>query len=119
MDKFASLKTYWSGFGLPAYEESTVPETAKMPYITYEVTIGSLNGIIPLSASIWYRGNSWAPVMQMVTQMEKMIDRQIPIDGGYLKIRKNENNFAQPMSDPNDNQIRRIWMNVEAEFLSN
>lgn len=118
LDKFASLKTYWSGFGLPAYEESTVPETATMPYITYEVAVGSLNGVIPLTASVWYRGNSWAPVMQKVTQMEPLIDRQVKITGGYLKIRRNENNFAQPMDDPNDKQIRRIRLNVEGEFLA-
>ena len=128
MDKFAALKSYWSSFGLPAFEESTVPDMIsdgkggmtplQMPYITYEVAIGSLGGVIPLTASLWYRGNSWSPVMTKATQMEALIDRQVKIDGGYLKIRRNENNFAQPMSDPNDEQIRRILLNVEAEFLS-
>ena len=118
MDKFAALKAYWSGFNLPAYEESTVPTNAVMPYITYEAAIGSLNGEIPLSASLWYRGTSWAPIMQKVTEIEPYIDRQVKIDGGYLKVRRNENNFAQPMSDPEDDQIRRIRLSVEAEFLS-
>ena len=118
MNKFAALKAYWSGFGLPAYEESTVPTNAVMPYITYEVATGSLNGSVPLSASVWYRGTSWAPCMQKVTAIEPYIDRQVKIDGGYLKVRRNENNFAQPMSDPADELIRRMRLSVEAEFLA-
>lgn len=128
INKFAALKTYWSYFGLPAYEDSTVPELVPdgkggliklvPPYITFEVATGSLDGVIPLSASVWYRGNSWAPVMEKVSSMEPFIDRQIKIEGGYLKVRRSITNFAQPMSDPSDDQIRRMRLNVEAEFLS-
>ena len=30
----AALKTFFSGFDLPAYQEGTVPEDVQLPYIT-------------------------------------------------------------------------------------
>lgn len=119
MNKFNALKQLWSMFGLQAYEESTVPSTAVMPYITYQVTTGSIDGEIPLSASLWYRGTSWAQIMKKATEIEQTIDTQIKIDGGYLKVRKNRSNFASPMSDPSDDKIRRIVLRVNAEFITN
>ena len=37
MDKAQALHSFWSGFGLTAYDENTVPDGAQLPYITYEV----------------------------------------------------------------------------------
>jgi hypothetical protein len=31
----AALKQFFSGFGIPAYTEDTVPEDVSLPYITY------------------------------------------------------------------------------------
>lgn len=118
MDKWQAQDTYWNSFGLPAYNELTVREDAVMPYITYQAVTGSLTGVMTVSGNLYYRGNSWAPIMQKATAMEPLIDREIKIDGGYVKFRKPVANFAQPMSDANDKQVRRILLTVEVEFLS-
>lgn len=118
MNKFQAVQQYWSSFGLMAYNELTVPSNAQMPYFTYQNAIGSLNGQMTLSGSLWYRGTSWAPIMQKVIEIEPYADNEIPFEGGYLKIRKPVSNWAQPMSEPSDDKVRRIVFTVEAEFLS-
>lgn len=117
LTKFTAQKVYWSSFGLPAYEEHTVPDDAKYPYLTYQAVNGQLGGVLNASGNLYYKGTSWAKIMQEVEQMEKAIDRQIFIDGGIMKVRKPLSNFAQPMPE-NDSKVRRMLLTVEIEFLS-
>ena len=118
MDKWQAQQNYWESFGLTAYDANTVPDDAQMPYITYEAVSGSLDGMIPAFASLWYRSNSWSAISQKQTEMSKTMDRQIKIDGGYMKVRRPSANEAQRMDEPSDPLVRRILLNVEIEFLS-
>ena len=86
--------------------------------MTYQAVVGSLDGPMTVSGNLYKKSNSWAPIMQKVSEMEKIIDRVIPVDGGAVKFRKPLANFAQPMSEPNDPQVRRILLTVEIEFLT-
>lgn len=118
LDKWSAQKVYWSSFGLPAYHELTVPDDAKLPYLTYQAVNGQLDGRMTVSANLYYKGTSWATIMQEVNQMEKAIDRQVFIEGGIMKVRKPVSNFAQPLGDSGDTKIRRMLLTVEIEFLS-
>lgn len=117
LDKWSVQKVYWSSFGLPAYEENTVPDDAVMPYLTYQAVNGQLGGVPNASANLYYKGTSWAKIMQEVDHMEKFIDRQMFFDGGIMKVRKPLQNFAQPMPEAVKN-VRRMLLTVEVEFLS-
>lgn len=129
IDKFEALQAFWSRFGLLAFNEETVPDYVpnakgemiplEMPYITYEPGTGSIDGQMTLSGSVWYRGNSWTPICQKVTEIEKSFNCSIPIEGGYMIARKSEDFFAQPMSDPNDSQVRRMNLRGLFEFITN
>ena len=119
MNKEQALHSFWSGFGVPAYDENTVPEDAALPRITYEVSVDSFGGQVSLSASIWDRSTSWISVTEVadaVTQALSFGGRSIPYEGGLLWLKKGTP-FAQRMGDTDDS-IRRIYLNVEAEFLS-
>ena len=59
MTKASALYNFWSGFGLTAYEENTVPTEAEFPYITYQVVTDSFGAEVALTASVWYRDTSW------------------------------------------------------------
>lgn len=125
MDKWQAQQAYWGGFGLEAYNALTVPDEAKQildeggMYITYSPVNGSLNGTAMSVGSLWYKGRSWATICQKTSIIEQLADREIKIDGGAVKFRKPTSNFAQPMSDPNDENVRRMVLSVEVEFLSN
>lgn len=118
MQKEMALHTFWSSFGVPAYDESTVPEDAEIPRITYSVQTDSFNRPVSLTASIWDRSKSW----QRVTGIKDLIGvavgyggTTVNYEGGMVWI-KPRTPFAQRMSDPDDS-IRRIVLNLEAEFI--
>ena len=58
MTKAAAIYQFWSGFGLTAYEENTVPENAAFPYVTYQLVTDSFDREVAATASLWYRGES-------------------------------------------------------------
>lgn len=120
MDKSQALNTFWNQFGIPAYDEYTVPDGLSMPYITYETATDSVGSIIPLTASIWYRSPSWEEISKKAETIAKTIAEygywSTKIYGGYMLIRKNEV-FAQRMDDPEDDGIRRIILSITVEFL--
>lgn len=118
LNKWSAQKVYWSSFGFPAYQELTVPDDAKMPYLTYQAVNGQMGGTMNASANLYYKGTSWAKIMEEVEQMEKFIDRQVFIDGGIMKVRKPLSHFAQPVSESADTKVRRMLLTVEIEFLS-
>ena len=130
MDKAQALQTFWESFGIPAYEQTTVPEyitvdgvqvPVTMPYITYSVSMDSLDNVINMSASLWYHSTSWKDISEKTEQIARYIVSMNPpsikFDGGRLYITKGTP-FAQRMSDPDDNMIRRMYLNIQAEYLS-
>lgn len=121
MNKEQAIQKLWSSFGIPAYDEQTVPDNAKMPYITYQVSTDSIDQIVNLSASIWYRSSSWKDVSNKCDEIARYLAEQgfakIELDNGYVWFVKGTP-FAQRMSDPEDDMIRRIYLNVQAEFLT-
>ena len=119
MDKAQAIHAFWAGFGLPVYDEQLVPKGAKLPYITYETATASLDEPLTLSASVWYSSESWAGVTAKANEIEKAINPfyVLPTDGGRLVIFKGTP-FTRRMGDPDDNKIKRIIIQIIAEFLS-
>ena len=65
MDRFQAIQTFWSSFGLPAYDENTIPsgdDKPALPYITYDFVDGDFDYPVAMSASIWFHGTSWSPI---------------------------------------------------------
>lgn len=122
MDKFQAIHAFWSSFGLTAYDVNTVPtgeNKPELPYITYDAVIGSLGAPVALSGSLWYRGASWGPITTKLLEIEAELGRggvTLPVDGGAVWFTKGSP-FAQRMSDPDDT-IRRILINIDAEFFT-
>lgn len=124
MTKAEALYKFWSSFGWPAYDELTVPtgeNKPALPYITYESSTDSFGGSLALTASLYCRSTSWADVESKSEQIAKAIAENgyhiSRVDGGYLTIYK-RTPFSQRMSDPSDDMIRRIVLNITAEFLT-
>lgn len=120
MTKDEAIYSFYSGFGLPAYDENTVPEGSALPYITYSVSTDSIGNIVILSASLWYRSTSWGAIQDKADEIAAAIGyggKIIKIDNGYLWLVKGSP-FAQRMSEPSDKMVRRIVLNISAEFLT-
>lgn len=120
MTKASALYNFWSGFGLTAYEENTVPTDAKFPYITYQVVTDSFGAEVALTASVWYRGTSWVEANAKAEEISRSISRggkTIPVDGGVLWLKRGTP-FSQSMGDETDDLIKRKYLNITAEYLT-
>ena len=121
-NKWQAQQNFWSSFGLAAYDQNTVPNTAKMPYITYEAFSGGLGTVQTTTASIWYRSKSWAEISLKADEIAQKINAMPPatsIDGGMYKVRiPLDMPFAQRMEEPDDADVRRVVLHVEVEFLT-
>lgn len=121
MDKAQALHSFWSSFGLPAYDNTVVlDEGATMPYITYDVSTDSLENSLSLNASLWYMSTSWEAISKKAESIAFYIKHMNPpsisIDGGRMYVTKGTP-FAQRMSDENP-MIRRIVLSINVEFLT-
>ena len=129
MNKAQALQAFWSSFGLNAYDENTVPDDAPKRYITYSVATDSMDRVVNLTASIWDQDTtSWAFVEETAETIAKALEERdltrmgiqaptIPLDTGRLFLTKGSP-FAQRMEDPGSDLTRRIYLNIQAEFLT-
>ena len=120
MTKAAALYSFFSSFGLTAYEENTVPTGAEFPYLTYNVITDSIGNEVSLSCSLWYRSDSWLAANAKAEQISLAISsggKTIPCDGGSIWLKRGSP-FAQSMGDDSDNLIKRKLLNITAEFLT-
>ena len=120
MDKFQAIDDFWNSFGVPAYDETTVPQNASLPRITYSVATGGLEDVINMTASLWYRSSSWREISLKEKEIEKRLGEHggevLELDDGRAWIVKGVP-FSQRMIDPDDS-IRRIILNVQVEYLT-
>ncbi len=117
MDKVQALHSFWSQFGIKAYDESTVPDDAKMPYITYEVSVGDFGDDIASSASVWYYDDGWQAIENKVKQIDEVLSDGgvcIPYDDGNIWI-KRSSPYKVRVADLND-MVRRYMLNVIIEY---
>lgn len=119
MDKLQAYHSFWASFGWKAYDETSVPDIAVLPYITYEVAVDYFDNELALTASLWSRSTSWVDITAKEKEIAELIGRGgliIPYAGGGLWIKRG-NPWAQRMSDSSDDMIRRIVLNISIEFI--
>ena len=120
MTKAAAIYQFWYGFGLTAYEENTVPTDAVFPYITYQLVTDSFDREIQLTASLWYRSESWTAINAKTEEISQKISRGgkvISCDDGAIWLKRGQP-FAQNMGDESDDLIKRKYINITAEFMT-
>lgn len=141
MTKAAALYKFYSSFELPAFEENAVPSDpdsesvsypdeldvhyyggvdGEYPYLTYELITDSLGSEIPLSFSIWYRSESWKAANAKEKEISAAIGRGgkfLPCDGGAIWLKRGTL-FAQRMGDDSGKDVKRIYFNISAEFIT-
>ena len=120
MTKAAAIYQFWSSFGLTAYEENTVPTDAAFPYITYQLVTDSFDRETLLTASLWYRSESWTAINAKTEEISHTISlggKIISCDDGAIWLKRGQP-FAQNMGDESDDLIKRKYLNITAEFIT-
>ena len=127
MDKQQALYSFFAGFGVPAFDENTVPDVddfeemglKPFPRITYQVITDNLGSQNIISASIWDRNPSWDRVDAILGQIEDELGyggTTVRYNNGLLWLTRGMP-FAQRMGDEDDS-IRRIVLSIQTEYMS-
>ena len=120
MTKAAAIYQFWNSFGLTAYEVNTVQTDPSFPYITYQLVTDSFDREVQVTASLWYRSESWTAINAKTEEISQKINRGgkiISCDDGAIWIKRGQP-FAQNMRDESDNLIKRKYLNITAEFMT-
>lgn len=120
MDKEQAIHDFWSRFGIPAYSENSVPDGVTYPFIAYSVSTGMLGGVTTLGANLYYRSTSWEAIQLKKEEIARYLGIggvTIKLDKGYAYFCQAEP-FAQQMSEPGDDMVKRYYLMLQAEFLT-
>lgn len=106
-----ALTDFWAQFGIPAYLTDCVPDGAELPYITFNVTQGSLTGSAVLTAFNWHHrvisGNrDRTELMDRIAQAIPVGGRMLQLDqGGYVVLYRNDADFQTDWQDDMDTDV--------------
>ena len=123
----AAIYQWLSGFGVPAYMSSSVPDQDSplwqgFPYIAYDLTIGNWGGVeVNMPVNLFDRTDSEAKLNAKVRQISEALGIggvTIPCDGGMLWLKKGSP-WAQSLSiEGEDEAVKRRYININIEFLT-
>lgn len=116
MNRFEAIYCYFSGFGLPAYEENSVPENAPLPYLTYELKTDLFGYTVNFCCSLWYRSQSWAEINAKTDEISRKTGNGgifLQCDDGKIWLKRGSP-FAVSMGDY---LIKRKILTFSAEFF--
>ncbi len=111
-----TLHSFYSGFSVPAYAEDSVPDDAKLPYITYTVPqSGVFNGTTH-QVRIWHATDKGAPSNVAVNAKA---DEVIAAIGQGVKLKAGKGFVCiypgTPLAQmqPADDATRIVYLNLE------
>lgn len=118
VDKWQALYNFWSSFGVPAYEENSVPDQDDVvfPYITYGAITSGFDNDHSGVASIWTNSTSWLSadtMAELISERLKNGGEVVAYTGGIIWITLES---IQSMGDPEDDRIKRKLISVVYHF---
>lgn len=120
LTKTEALHHFFSGFGVDAYPSDAVPDKAKYPFITYEMTTAAWgDGPVSITVNLWYYTESEAEPNAQVQRMSAQIGRggvMLPCDGAAVWLTRGAPWCTPVVSD--DNRLKRRYINITAEYLT-
>ena len=105
-----TLKTFFSGFDIPAYAENSLPETLKLPYITYPIIEPEWDEQASYYCQVWYQKKKLGDLLAKADQIVAAIGEGAVFeqDGGYVAIYPSTP-LVQTLTD-DDSQ--RVYINL-------
>lgn len=113
MNKSEALFKFFSGFGIPAFEENSLPAGTQPPFITYTDTHDNYEAEnTALQMRIWDKSNSFAYLMSIETAVHERIKHGLRLDhdNGHIFLYKGSP-FAQSLSEQ-DNTYKGKLINI-------
>lgn len=119
MTKAAALHSFFESFGIAAYSNTSVPQEATYPYLTYTPIFDEFGYPVSLTVNLWYQTTSEKLLNDKAEEIGNYIDggRYVKYDGGAILFTKGSP-FSQSILNETDESIKRRYMNITAEYLS-
>ena len=108
-----ALKTFFSGFGIPAYSETSVPDDIQLPYITYPIKESEWSQPTSFYIVLWCRTKGYADALAKADQITAAIGEGVSLDtgSGFVVIRPG-NPLTQELKD-SENDTKAIYINLQ------
>jgi hypothetical protein len=84
----ATLKTFFSSFGLPAYTLDSVPDEVELPYITFPLIEPEWNEQASFYCQVWYPKRQLGDLLTKADQIVAAIGtgKIFPMENGYVVV---------------------------------
>ena len=118
-NKYQALYEFYNTFGIPAYEENSVPEDAELPYITYEIMTADLDmENIAMSCQIYFKSNSLMKVNAITEKLYNALSGGLKLkcDTGYIVLYRGRP-FAQNRPS-GDKTVKAKYINISADYIT-
>lgn len=118
MNKTQALNKFWSeATGLIAFEENAIPDSATLPYCTYQTITDSLNYAVFTQGNVWANTDSWETLDNVIDRLEAYINggKIIRLNNGSMMICKGSP-FAQRRTD--DTGVKGYLINIQIEYFT-
>lgn len=107
-----ALYAFFSGFGIPAYAEDTVPDEAQLPYITFPQREPEWNAKATFYAKVYYRHqtsnlDALAKADEIVAAIGTGV--RLPVEGGCVVLWP-ETPLVQAVTP--DGDVRSAYINL-------
>ena len=108
-----ALKSFFGGFGIPAYSETSVPDDIQLPYITYPIKEPEWRQPTSFYIVLWCRTKGYASALAKADQIMAAIGEgvRLEIASGWVVIRPG-NPLFQEIKD-NDNDTKALYINLQ------
>lgn len=121
MTKEAALYSFFSGFGIPAYAETDVPNNAVLPYLTYTPVFDAWGGdAAALTVNLWYYGAGETAPNAKAAEISKAIGpggKVLGCEGGYIWLRRGTP-WCQSAPMEDEPLLKMKTLNLSAEYLT-
>lgn len=110
-----TLKSFFRGFGIPAYARNKIPDEVTIPYITYDLTEPRWNEQGNASCQVYYPKDQLEELLTKADEILSAIGEGVKIEmpGGYLCL------YVDSRDGMSDDQSESIYiaMSINAYHL--
>ena len=117
----AAVFEFFNSFEIPAYLETSVPDEARFPYLTYTGDTSSWysESGATISVNLFYYGASEVGINAKVRELYYRLRDggvMLPCDDGCIWLTVGEP-WCQSMEDPEDKSVKRRYININRQDL--
>ncbi len=121
MTKEQALHTFFNQFGIIGYRNTSVPDDAIFPFLTYDVPISSFEEEpVSITLNLYFYTDSEAVPDAKAEEIRKAIGMGgtlLKCDGGAIWLKWGAP-WCQSLVDDTNNNIKRRYINITAEYLT-